>query len=275
MKKTLTALFLGVISLQAVANTYDPNQSAPGVTPVLPSAATQPGQVAGGVSLLLNGGMESNGGVGTSTISDWTLTTVDGSSGTTSSGAWVVYSGTSAPISTNVIEAPTEGTFGAVSDTGGPTANVMYQDIAIPANGADLSCDVFFLNQFNTNINTGSLDLDVGPNQHARVDIMDPAAAVDDTGAGVLQNLWITDDADPTSFSYFALTANLNAFAGQTVRLRFAEVNNQFFQNLAVDNCSVIEGTPPAAVPALSLWSLLALMLSVLLIFAYRTRQQH
>jgi hypothetical protein len=248
------------------AQAYDPNQSFPTNSSVQPAAGFEPGQAprgGSGSNLLLNGGMETNGGDGSVVINDWTITNATGSMGGTASGSFVAYNTIASPIGGQALELPTEGLFAAVSDTAGPTSNILYQDITIPANGASLSCDIFFNNQSGTNVNAGNLDWQAAPNQHARIDIMNPSAAVDDTGAGVLQNLFITEAADPAAFSYTAFTANLSAFSNQTVRLRFAEVNNQFFQNFAVDNCSIIALAPPIPVPSLSVFGLLILMIAL------------
>lgn len=260
------AMFLGFFTFSAFAQPYDPSQQFPEVDPVQPSAGSEPGVLRGASgNLILNGGIENNGGVGTTIIDDWTVFSVPGSSsGMPGVGNFVVYSGTTTPLSAQTIEAPTEGTFAAVSDTSGATSNILFQDVSIPSGGGSLSCDVFFNNQSGANINAGNLDFESQPNQHARVDIMDPGAPIDDTGAGVLANLFITEAGDPTFFSYFALQADLTPFAGQTVRLRFAEVNNQFFQNLAVDNCSIIGFEASQSVPALS-WAGLAIAAVMLL----------
>lgn len=93
-----------------------------------------------------------------------------------------------------------------------------------------------------------TLDPAISPNQHARVDIMDPLAPVDATGAGqVLQNILLTLPGDPgDSNNPTAAYATISAFVpgGRTIRLRFAEVDNQFFFNFGVDDCSlVVPGT--------------------------------
>jgi hypothetical protein len=81
---------------------------------------------------------------------------------------------------------------------------------------------------------------------------MDPTAPVDDVGAGVLRNIFITAPGDPLVTTapgdpqmtpvYRTIVADLSAFAGQRIRLRFAEVNNQLFLQMGVDKvrgCSV------------------------------------
>jgi hypothetical protein len=245
----ISAILLILSSYAASAVDYDASLSGANNQAALPSVGAEPGvdRSVLGTNILLNGNMETNGGVGSNVINNWTIVRLPGSLGGAGAGDFVAYSGTTTPIGARPIEAPTEGTFAAVSDTTGPGSHVMYQDVTIPANGADLTCDVYFSNESGANINAGNLDFEAAPNQHGRIDIMDPSAPDGDTGAGVLQNLFITEAADPALFSYFALQADLGAFSGQTVRLRFAEVDNQFFQNMAVDNCTLIESIPPDA----------------------------
>ncbi len=87
-----------------------------------------------------------------------------------------------------------------------------------------------------------NLDPAIEPNQHARVDIMDPLAPVDSTTSGVLQNAFITMPGDPGDSDNPATGyATISVFVpgNRTVRLRFAEVDNQFFFNFGVDKCSL------------------------------------
>ena len=44
---------------------------------------------------------------------------------------------------------------------------------------------------------------------------------------------------------YHGFTADLSAFNGQTVRIRFAEVDNQYFFNVGIDDVSVIAQADP------------------------------
>jgi hypothetical protein len=105
---------------------------------------------------------------------------------------------------------------------------------------------VYVENQASDYFDNGTLSEMGGANQQMRVDVMDPGAAVDDLGAGVLQNLFITLPGDPLSIGYTTLNADLSAYAGQTVRIRIAEVDNQFFFQGAVDEVSVdaVEDVP-------------------------------
>src|SRR5207247_1021192 len=65
------------------------------------------------------------------------------------------------------------------------------------------------------------------PNQQYRMDIMDPAAAPDSVASDdVLARVFRTEVTDPTVLAPTTITFDLTPFAGTTVRLRFAEVDN-------------------------------------------------
>ncbi|MGH7724380.1 MAG: hypothetical protein ACREOU_03035 [Candidatus Eiseniibacteriota bacterium] len=79
---------------------------------------------------------------------------------------------------------------------------------------------------------------------------MDPAAPIADVGAGVLANLFQTTPSSPPTLGYTTLVANLTPFSGQTIRLRFAEVDNQLFFNVGIDAVSIQAEPMVPAVPA-------------------------
>jgi len=150
-----------------------------------------------------------------------------------------VYSGTLTPNNGHTVLAPPDGTYAAVTDGGGGTIGILYQDIAVPASGSStLSATVYVENQAADYIIGPGLDT-VDPNQQMRVDIMDPAYPVDDVGAGVLVNLFQTKPGDPLSIGYTDISADLTPYAGTTVRFRVAQVDNQFFFHGAVDNVRI------------------------------------
>jgi hypothetical protein len=111
-------------------------------------------------------------------------------------------------------------------------------------------------NQAGNWANNGTLDFGGDPNQHARVDLMLPGTDPFSTaGVDTLMNI-VTLDSGPFSGGYDHIVADISAFAGQTVRLRFAEVDNLFFFNYAIDNVFV---TPaPSALALLGLAGLAA-----------------
>lgn len=205
--------------------------------------------------LVQNGGFESNGGAGTSTFANWTV--VDQAGG---SGSYFVQTGTTAPpLNPITVPVPPQGTFAAMSSQSGPGSHILYQDIAIPAGtSVQFSALVYVNNQAAAFATPASLDYTVSPNQQARIDIMDPAAPVDSVTAGVLRNVYQTAVGNPLVSGYTVVAADLSQFAGSTVRVRIAEVDNQSFFQFGVDAVSVSASAP---VPTLGEWALVALTL--------------
>lgn len=186
------------------------------------------------LELVTNGGFESNTGVGTSAFTGWFVATMAGSQG-----SFYAQTGVQPALSRFVIAPPARGSFAATSDQIGPGTSVLYQDINVPASGQTvLSLRLFVQNQAEDYAAPASLDYASVPNQQARVDIISPAANLLDVGAGVLANLFRTQPGDPQTLGYITLTQNLTPFAGTTVRLRVASVDNQQGLNLAVDAAS-------------------------------------
>jgi hypothetical protein len=120
----------------------------------------------------------------------------------------------------------------------------MFQDVTIPPSGADLSFELFIGNRHSAFITPSTLSHVGGDNQQFRMDIMDPAAALRDVGSGVLQAVYQTEVGDPLVSGYTTITAPLE-FGGQTVRLRFTEVDNQWFFQAGIDNVTVIPRNDP------------------------------
>jgi hypothetical protein len=180
-----------------------------------------------------------NGSFETGNFTGWTVENWPGGSGD-----WFVYSGTESPINDFLISAPPDGIYGAVTDQGGPGSHVLYQNV--PASfGAVLTFDVYYENWAGVFVTPDSLDpFGVGANQQYRVDIMNPAAPTFSVAPGdVLANVFQTEVGDPVSLGPTRITVPLGSFSGlrcgTTVRVRFAEVDNQFFFNASVDNVHV------------------------------------
>ena len=259
----IMALAVVLTAALASAQSYDrsavvdrtPQELAAVAGPLVPRALTQ---------ATTNGGFEDNGGVGSSAFTGWTVVNLLSATGAPGAGDWYVQTGTATAVNGFTVAAPPEGVFAAMTDQTGPGSHILYQDIAIPANvtSVTLMFDLFLMNQAGDYVDLGSLIWDGDPNQQFRADIMDPSAAVDDVGAGVLLNVYQTQAGDPLTSGYTTITADLTQFAGQTVRIRFAEVDNQLFLAAGVDN--VVLDVELAPIPTLSWLGLLALIFSVL-----------
>jgi len=195
-----------------------------------------------------------NGSFETGDFTGWTVVQEAGSDGD-----WFVYSGNTSPFGGTILSPP-DGTFAAVTDQEGPSSQVLFQDIDIPA-GSAVTCSVivYYENLAGVFINGPSLSFDGGfDNQQARIDIMDPNAPDFDIGAGVFLNLFQTNPGDPTSLGYTTVNFDLTDFSGTTVRFRAAEVDNQEVFNFSIDDvtCGAIL---LAGIPTLSEWGLIAM----------------
>ena len=212
-------------------------------TPSRATMAAVPGP--GQVELVSNGGFELNGGPNSQVFADWTNFNQPGGD----QNGFRAQSGTLSPTPGGVfpVPAPPEGLFTAMSTQGGPGSHIIYQDITLPPHGnGKLSFQLFIGNRAGAFFSPPTLAFNTGPNQQFRMDIVDPAAPIQDVGAGVLMNVYQTQPGDQLVMSgYITVTADLSAFNGQTVRLRFAETDNQLFFNAGVDDVSVIAQVDP------------------------------
>jgi hypothetical protein len=176
-----------------------------------------------------------NGDFETGNLSGWQVST------TTSGEGWFAYSGTSSPLEDFTIPAPPQGTHAAITDEHGEGLHVLYQDVTLPPAGSLNRLSLFVYYDSKAAITSpDSLDPSGGANQQYRVDVMKPTAALDSVASGdVLQNVFRTVTGDPQTLTPTLKTADLAALAGQRVRIRLAEVDNQFFFNAGADAISV------------------------------------
>ncbi len=184
-----------------------------------------------GANVILNGSFELNDGPGGTGLADW-------GQYNTGSGAVFVQTGTSSPLSGFAVPTPPDGEFAAMVDQSGPGTHILYQDVTVPS-GASLGFDLYLGNRAGAYAPQPTLSTATFPNQQLRVDIMDPSAPIDDTGSGVLANVYRTESGDPLESGYDRIVYDLGAFEGQTVRIRFAEVDNLFFFQVGIDNVVV------------------------------------
>jgi hypothetical protein len=216
-----------------------------GNTTVTPSEATQAGaaepvsNVSSATGDVSAEARVPNGGFETGNFSEW-LRANQRPLG--DDGNWFVYSGTTSPLGGFAIAAPPQGDFAATTDQGGPGTHVLYRDIHLKRNmNHELSFYLYYFNNANRFFtpNTLSANLDRN-NQQYRVDVLKPTAnpfSVNDKA--ILKKLIQTDVGDPNTKAPTLRTFNLTAFAGKTVRLRFAEVDNQAEFLASVDKVRV------------------------------------
>lgn len=191
--------------------------------------------------LITNGGFESG-------LAGWTRADQLGSDGTFTS-----QSGTTSPVNAFPVSPPPEGVAAAMTDAEGPGSHVLYQDFVVPTGGGPyaLAFALFVRNAEgagNFYVPGALTTLDFATpalNQQARVDILttvaDPFSVAP---ADVLLNLFGTLPGDPLISGYTQhsvdVTALFQAHSGQTLRLRFAEVDNVSPFNLGVDAVAIV-----------------------------------
>ncbi|MGH7245036.1 MAG: hypothetical protein ACREJD_16595 [Phycisphaerales bacterium] len=203
--------------------------------------------------LITNGGFETG-------FSGWTRINQLGSGGTFAS-----QSGTSSPVNGFVVPGPHQGAFAAMTDAAEPGSHALYQDVVIPASvpQATLRFSLFVNNHAGAFSTPNSLDWATPTlNQQARVDIVSASADAFSTAAlDVFQNVFQTTIGSQlvTGYNEFSIdvTALLAGHAGETLRLRFAEVDNVNFFNFGVDAVSL------EVVPAPSALGLLGVCLGI------------
>ena len=194
-----------------------------------------------------------NGDFETGDLSGWTVD----STSAPGNGYWFAYSGTVAPLTgaalNSTVAAPPQGTYAALSDEVNPGRRVLYQDVALDpvSQGGALTLKLWAYYKAQQgalgNPSPDSLDPNApGVNEQYRIDVMKPTAAIDSIDpADVLVHLFGTQTGDPQSMAPTELTADLTPFAGQTVRLRFAEVDNNGVLNASTDDVRIETFTPP------------------------------
>jgi len=194
-----------------------------------------------------------NGDFETGTLSGWQV--VD-SSYNGSEGSWFEYEEGESP------QPPPQGTYAATTDQEGPGTHILYQNVALEPNFTHTLSMTVYYESFAplTNPTPDTLNSSGGPstttfeqnNQQYRVDVIKPSAAIDSLNpADVLTTVFATKEDDPQTLPPTTLTASLTQFAGQTVRLRLVEVDNQKNFNAEIDAISiastpVVTPTPPS-----------------------------
>jgi Ca2+-binding RTX toxin-like protein len=164
---------------------------------------------------------------------------------------WFAYSGTASPIFGAPIPAPPQGSFGAITDQEGPGRHLLYQDVVLEAGQLHTLTLYAYYSSGGPIASPESLDPSGGENpggenQQYRIDVMNPSAPLDSVSpSDILQTVFRTNTGAPTSVSPMLMSSDLTPFAGQTVRLRFAEVDNQGNFWAGADAVSISSITPP------------------------------
>jgi len=147
-----------------------------------------------------------------------------------------------------------------MTDAQGPGSHVLYQDFTVPLtlSVATLRFDLYINNHANAFFSPASLDFSLPAlSQQFRVDIVTTSADPFSVGvADVLMNLYRTMPGDPLVSGYTTITVDLTTFLaahpGETLRLRFAEVDNVQVMNAGVDRVSLTIPEPSASIMMLA-----------------------
>lgn len=163
------------------------------------------------------------------------------------SGAWYAYAdGKQPPNPAETdpdvafdVPAPPEGRYAAVTDMTAPGARILYRDVAL-AERTRLRFTMFYDNAGEF-ASPESLDFDGREaNQQFRVELLDPAAPADTTSAKhVLATIFTTAPGDPSKLAPKTVTFDLSRWAGQRVRIRFAQVDNRGPLRAGVDDVRI------------------------------------
>jgi hypothetical protein len=177
-----------------------------------------------------------NGGFETGDFTHW-----NGANQISGSGDWFVYEGTESPLSGFRIAAPPQGNFAATTDQENPGSHILYRNIKLESGMRhELSFYLYYRNRAGEFFARDTLDFRVEPNQQYRVDLLRPKADPFTVDPEVIRaRLFRTGVGDPNRKQPTLMTFNLTRFAGDTVRLRFAEVDNQGFFQASVDRVRV------------------------------------
>ncbi|MEE9212801.1 MAG: flexitail domain-containing putative surface protein, partial [Phycisphaeraceae bacterium] len=153
--------------------------------------------------------------------------------------------------SSTAVAAPPEGLQAAMTNQGGPGSHVLYR-CDVPASGF-LSFELYINNEAGVFLSPLSLDYTASGNQQFRADLVTPSGIATDpftlASGDILLNIYQTQPGDPAVSGYATVTADISAYIGQTVCLRFAQVDNQSFFHAGVDAVQ-FNAIPPTPTPS-------------------------
>ena len=197
--------------------------------------------------VLSNGGFEAG-------FAGWTRADSLGGDGT-----FFIQSGSLSPVNGDPVPPPPRGNNAAMTDAGAGGSHALYQDfsVASAAGRYVLSFDLYIANRSGLYSSPATLDWSENfANQQFRVDILkDTADPFSVLAADVLANIYQTMPGDALETGYttmnFDVTALLNGNVGNSLRLRFAEVDNLGPLQVGIDNVGIAAVPEPATLPLL------------------------
>jgi len=170
-------------------------------------------------------------------------------------GDWYVYTGTKLNLPLEFepeVPPPPAGTFAAIVSQSAPGTHILYQDVVLEASYThQLSLTAYYRSKeaLETPEPNSLLvpEAEFGPsNQQFRIDVVKPSASIISLApSDILATVFATKKEDPQEMGATAFTADLTPFAGQPVRLRFAELDNRGNLFAGVDSVSITSTAPP------------------------------
>lgn len=196
----------------------------------------------------------------------------------TNGGNWFVYEGDT--VDGNLVLEPPVGTYAASTSQISRSSNVLLQDLELPEVDSIL-CSViyyYFTTPFEPPfgfVSPPTLDVNGGPNQQARIDIIEAEANPFNVTDGVIVNLFQTQPGDFFDVGYTTINFDLSEYAGTTVTFRAAEADNLGRFLFSIDNLTCEAESIARPIPTLSQWGLIAMagLFLIAAIFVMRKRK--
>ncbi len=176
-------------------------------------------------------------------------------------GNWFAYKGTDEPYvvkrsppppqpQVDPPQAPPQGKYAAGTDEINPDTLILYQDVALPAGQSQTltllayySSSVPIAVPGSGTLSVESEALEGQANQQYRIDVVKPEAPLDSVDPNdILRTVFRTVPGSPKTMLPTRLSADLSAFAGQTVRLRFAVAAHEEILTAGVDDVAISSG---------------------------------
>jgi CubicO group peptidase (beta-lactamase class C family) len=161
------------------------------------------------------------------------------------SGGWFVYNNGSKPpdpagtdpSSPLDVSDPPQGRYAVVTDMSGPGTRILYRDVKLDGR-LRLHLSVFYAAGGGGFRSPRTLAYDEPKtNEQFRVDLVAPSAPIDSVAqADVLVNVFKTSAGDPQRRDPSAISVDVSRWAGQTVRLRLADTDNNGPLRAGADN---------------------------------------
>jgi len=196
-----------------------------------------------GAATIVNGDFE------TGNLTGWTQ-----ANNPLGNGEWRVYS--AASTAEIPVPPPPAGLYAAVTIQEFIGTRILYQDVTLePFYSHRLSLiayyrtDASLVTPIPNTLASGNAEGGPPENEQYRIDVIRPTAPIDSVNpADILATLFATKTGDPKELAPTTFATDLTPFAGQTVRLRLAEVDNIGPLQAGVDSVSIQSALPSNAI---------------------------